>query len=75
MHENPQSNASSHSPRGRPVEMIDPCPLAAQAWRERMIKEAAYYRFLQRGGGPDRELEDWEAAEREVDAFMFMPAG
>ena len=75
MYENPQSNASSHIARRRPVEMKDPCPLAAQAWRERMIKEAAYFRFLQRGGGPGRELEDWGAAEREVDAFMFMPTG
>lgn len=75
MYENPQSNASSHIPRDLPVEMSDPCPLAAKAWRERMIKEAAYFRFLQRGRGPGRELEDWAAAEHDVDAFMFMPTG
>jgi hypothetical protein len=40
-----------------------------------MIKEAAYFRFLRRGGGPGRELEDWGTAEGEVDAFMFMPMG
>jgi hypothetical protein len=40
-----------------------------------MVKEAAYYRFLHRGGGPGGALDDWLAAEHEVDAFMFMPTG
>ncbi|HUI61049.1 MAG TPA: DUF2934 domain-containing protein [Steroidobacteraceae bacterium] len=53
----------------------DPCPGAEQAWRRRMIEEAAYYRYLQRGGAPGGELEDWIAAEHEVDAFLFMPTG
>ncbi|HWM69710.1 MAG TPA: DUF2934 domain-containing protein [Steroidobacteraceae bacterium] len=75
MSENVQSAAGLHVRRNNPAEMTDPCPLAAQAWRERMVKEAAYFHFLHRGCGPGRELEDWGAAEREVDAFMFMPTG
>jgi hypothetical protein len=75
MSENEQSAAASHIPRKHPAEMQDPCPLAAQAWREQMIKEAAYFRFLHRGCGPGQALEDWIAAERDVDAFLFMPMG
>jgi hypothetical protein len=72
---NQQSAAASQIPRKHPAQMGDPCPLAAQAWREQMTREAAYFRFLHRGCGPDRALEDWTAAEREVDAFLFMPMG
>ena len=38
-----------------------------QGWREPMIRRAAYFRALNRGFQPGRELEDWLAAEREVD--------
>lgn len=31
-----------------------------------MIREAAYFRAMQRGFAPGHELEDWLAAEREV---------
>jgi len=65
----------SASPESADAQMPDPCPGAEQAWRRRMIEEAAYYRYLHRGGGPGRELEDWVAAEHEVDAFLFMPCG
>jgi hypothetical protein len=41
-------------------------PGAAQE-RERHIREAAYFRAQQRGFTPGHELEDWVAAEREVD--------
>ena len=35
--------------------------------RERMIREAAYYRFAERGFVAGHELEDWLAAESEID--------
>jgi Protein of unknown function (DUF2934) len=38
--------------------------------RRRMIAEAAYFRAEQRGFVPGSELEDWLAAELEVDALL-----
>lgn len=35
--------------------------------RARMIAEAAYYRAERRGFAPGHELEDWLAAEAEID--------
>lgn len=35
--------------------------------RDRMIAEAAYYRAARRGFAPGHELEDWLAAEAEID--------
>jgi hypothetical protein len=40
-----------------------------------MVKEAAYFRFLHRGCRPGQELDDWLAAEHDVEAFLFMPMG
>jgi Protein of unknown function (DUF2934) len=37
--------------------------------RRAMIAEAAYYRAEQRGFEPGRELEDWHAAESDVDSM------
>ena len=38
--------------------------------RQEMIAEAAYLRAEQRGFGPGDPLEDWLAAEREVDLLL-----
>jgi len=38
--------------------------------RNRMIAEAAYYRAEQHGFNPDRQIEDWLAAEQEVDVML-----
>lgn len=38
--------------------------------RWRMIAVGAYYKAKQRGFQPGRELDDWLAAEREVDALL-----
>lgn len=38
--------------------------------RRRMIAEAAYFRAARRGFAPGGELEDWLAAEREVNALI-----
>jgi hypothetical protein len=40
------------------------------ARRGSMIAEAAYYRAEHRAFAPGRELEDWFAAEAEVDAWL-----
>jgi len=45
-------------------------PEVEAAWRHRMIRDAAYYRFLRRDPAERRELEDWLAAEKEVDAYL-----
>jgi hypothetical protein len=37
--------------------------------RENLIATAAYYRAERRGFSPGNELEDWLAAEREVDGI------
>jgi hypothetical protein len=42
--------------------------VAAAAERARRIALAAYLRAERRGFAPGRELDDWLAAEREVDA-------
>jgi len=38
--------------------------------RRRMIAEAAYYRAQTRGFGSEQELDDWLAAEKEVDGRL-----
>ena len=38
--------------------------------RLRLIAEAAYYRAERRGFAPGRELEDWLAAEVEIDSLL-----
>jgi DUF2934 family protein len=53
--------------------MADPCttnPIAEQAWRNKLVREAAYFRSQQRGGSPGGELDDWLAAERDVDESL-----
>lgn len=42
--------------------------------REAMIREAAYYHFAKRGYAPGHELEDWLAAEAEIERGMAEPA-
>jgi len=41
--------------------------------RETMIREAAYFRAEHRSFAPGRELEDWFAAEREIDSVLARP--
>lgn len=38
--------------------------------RLRMISEAAYYRAQQRSFSSGADMEDWFAAEREIDAML-----
>lgn len=39
--------------------------------REKLVREAAYFRAERRGFTPGQELEDWFAAEREVDQLLI----
>ncbi len=48
----------SHSAAGPTVSTDD---------RQRMIQEAAYYRYVQRGFANGHDLEDWLAAEAELE--------
>ena len=43
---------------------------ANTALRETMVREAAYFRAEHRSFAPGRELDDWFAAEREIDAVL-----
>lgn len=45
-------------------------PAVDSEQRRGMIAEAAYYRAEQRGFAPGHELDDWCAAEIEVDAVL-----
>ena len=45
-------------------------PLVEQAWRDKLIREAAYFRSQHRRPCHGNELEDWLAAEREVDESL-----
>jgi hypothetical protein len=48
-------------------------PAVEAAWRDRMIREAAYYRSQKRRPCQGKELEDWLAAEKEVDERVSYP--
>jgi hypothetical protein len=41
--------------------------------REAMIREAAYYRYAQRGYAPGQDLDDWLAAETEIGRIAAEP--
>lgn len=41
--------------------------------REAMIRDAAYYRYAQRGHAPGHDLDDWLAAEAEIERIAPEP--
>ena len=43
---------------------------ATFGWREPIIRRAAYLRSLNRGFRPGKGLEDWLAAEQEIDHLI-----
>jgi hypothetical protein len=61
--------AATHLTFARKAIPADP-PTSFALPRDRQIAEAAYYRAAARGFVPGDELEDWLAAEREVDARL-----
>jgi len=70
------SHAARSVPRARPDVPQQPAlarrstRLADPEVRRDLIAEAAYFRAEQRGFEPGHELEDWLAAEGEVDAAL-----
>jgi hypothetical protein len=74
--ESPQS-AEKAAPRrrGTPVKPAaesgaSPGMTVSEDARRAMIAQAAYLRAERRGFGPGSEVEDWLAAEAEVDALL-----
>ena len=60
-------------PAGRPACLPDAAttnPAVEAAWRNRMIREAAYYRSQRRGAREGKELEDWLTAEKEIEQLL-----
>lgn len=41
--------------------------------RERMIREAAYYRYMRRGGESGHDMDDWLAAEANFERARLIP--
>lgn len=41
--------------------------------RHRMVSEAAYYRYAQRGYSDGYDIDDWTAAEAEIDHLLLNP--
>jgi len=62
-----EQSGSGTSPRLDIKQYVYP---PTEGWREPMIRRAAYLRALSRGLQPGKELEDWLAAEREVDDLI-----
>ena len=57
--------AARHSPHLPDASCTHPD--VERAWREKQIRDAAYFRSLRRAECPGNELEDWLAAEQEID--------
>lgn len=67
--------AGKHSPRKRAATSAQPRTQAAVSPEKRhaMIAEAAYFRAAQRGFAPGAELDDWLAAEAQIDRALGEP--
>jgi Protein of unknown function (DUF2934) len=59
--------------RARGAQRQPPRP-AEKLSREAMIREAAYFRAERRGFAQGAELDDWLAAEAEIDQALTSPA-
>jgi DUF2934 family protein len=73
---NPETPApAKRAPRKRaaaPVESAAPYPTFVDPQqRSGLIAQAAYFRALNRGFAPGHDMEDWLAAEVEVDADLL----
>jgi hypothetical protein len=70
-------SAGKSAPRKTLTRKKPEAPTAAFVGPEQraaLIAEAAYYRAEQRGFAPGHEMEDWLAAESEVDARLLNSA-
>ena len=61
--------AKRNRPGKRDAAAPERSPVTAET-RRAMIAEAAYFRAAQRGFLPGGEIEDWFAAEAEIDAML-----
>jgi hypothetical protein len=43
--------------------------------RHRMISEAAYHRYVERGYEDGYDFDDWQTAEAEIDHLLLKPGG
>ena len=55
--------------RSLPVSALPPATAPGEHERQSIIAEAAYYRAEKRGFAPGLEMEDWLAAEKEIEAL------
>jgi hypothetical protein len=62
------SRSTPRKPHSVPPALID------QDLRRSMIAQAAYFRAERRGFAPGHEVEDWLAAEQEVDTALMLGA-
>jgi hypothetical protein len=61
------------SPNFDPLRFVSPLRISQDA-RHVLIAEAAYFRSRKRGAKPGSPIDDWLAAEQEVDArLMYRP--
>jgi hypothetical protein len=61
------------SPNFDPLRFVNPHRIS-QDERHMLIAEAAYFRSKKRGAKPGSPIDDWLAAEQEVDArLMYSP--
>jgi hypothetical protein len=68
------SASRAHQGRKPVATAFHPAAIAGED-RYRLIAEAAYYRAEQRGFAPGAELDDWLAAEVEVDTLLADAGG
>lgn len=63
------------TPGARKTLSMPPRVALSREGRERLIAESAYLRAERRGFAPGHEVEDWLAAETEVDALLKISHG
>ena len=65
--------ARKRAPRKTAAPVIEPTParFVEPERRAGLIAEAAFFRAEKRGFSPGHEMEDWLAAESEVDAMLM----
>jgi len=68
----PELEADVDSAPDQPFEEGSRDAIGAEL-RHRMISEAAYYRYAQRGYSEGYEVDDWLAAEAEIDHLLLNP--
>ena len=79
----PNPNPTKRAPRksSKAVKPSEPADIVAVTrfvdpeQRAALIAEAAYFRAEKRGFAPGTEVEDWLAAEAEVDAILLRGSG